>query len=497
MRFGRVEHEPWRSLAYVAIVAVLVRAVMLALTTRPMFMSDSGTYLDVAFVYRLPADRPIGLSMFYRAVFEVAHDLRAVVVVQTVLGAASAMLAVVVALQCGLRAKFARAVGIAAAISPTMLVYERVLIAELLVIFLCLLSTVLLLSAIDSNRYGRAVAAGFIAGGIVTVRTNNTLFLIALAGLAVAATGATSRRSRAGILAVLVAASAVPMAGYSMLYYTYTTATYGVGEFALSAFDGISLFGRYAQFTDCSDPERPPAIRAELCDAGDDYLTGSGMTKIIWDPGPVFDSIGGPLGSQRNHGLRTIAKENIRAHPYEVVTDSARVLWADLTRTDRRYAARASDMSSDWVDVIVTRHFGAGEGDRGSPVFADRLQDVYAAWVRVRPVIWVATLIAAGTTFMRPWRRNRVGALAVGGFFVPLAAIAVSGVATARYVVPLEWVALLSTAWVGQLGLDRYRRRTADALKINGGTDSDDTSPINSDCSAADPSEDDDFITVR
>ena len=197
--------EPWRSMIVVALVAAAVRLVLFALSPDPLFFNDSGTYLDVAHRFYMPPDRPVGLSMFYRAVLSVSHDLRSIVAAQALLGIASAMLSVLLATQCGLRPNYARAVGCAMAFSPALLVYERTVLAESLVVFLSIVATTLFLSALDSGRYGRAIAAGFVAGGVATVRTNNAVLILALALLVIAAGCPLSARSKVGLLCAMVA----------------------------------------------------------------------------------------------------------------------------------------------------------------------------------------------------------------------------------------------------------------------------------------------------
>ncbi len=218
--------EPWRSMIIVALVAAAVRLVLFVLNPHPLFYNDSGTYLDVAHRFYMPPDRPVGVSMFYRAVLSVSHDLRSIVAAQAVLGIASATLSVLLATQCRLRRTYAMAVGFAMAFSPALLVYEWTVLAESLVVFLSIAATTLFLSALDSGGYGRAIAAGFVAGGVATVRTNNAVLILALALLVVAAGCPRSARTKVGLLCAMVAASVVSIGGYASLNYVDSAAKY-------------------------------------------------------------------------------------------------------------------------------------------------------------------------------------------------------------------------------------------------------------------------------
>ena len=76
--------------------------------------------------------------------------------------------------------------GIGTGLSPAMLVYERTLLAESAVVLLTVLCVFLFVSALQAQRYGRAVAAGLAVGTIVTMRTNNAAIWVGLVLLAFA-----------------------------------------------------------------------------------------------------------------------------------------------------------------------------------------------------------------------------------------------------------------------------------------------------------------------
>lgn len=450
--------EPWRSALIVGGVATVLRVALFLVSTNPLFMSDSGTYLDAAHRVHLPPDRPIGLSVMYAGVFEIAHDLRAVVVIQALLGIASAMLAVVVALQCGLRPRPGRLVGWAMACSPTALVFERLVLAETLAVFLSLLSGALFLSAIDHGLFGRAIAGGFVAGLIAIVRTNNALWLVTLAALVVAAGCALRTRTRLGLVCALIAGSAVAPLAYSTVYYVHSSSRDGQGTFGISQFEGISLFAKTARFTDCSEPDAPPAMRAEVCAVGDGYLDQS-VNEIIWDGGPVTSALSDWDTARRNAELRELAFENIRNHPAAFFRLSLSTGWHNLTAPDGRYASTANDL--DAPGYIVDHYFGADAAERESPRFSNALQVSYRSWSHVRPVIWLAAFGAIATAFTARSRRNRVGVLALGGFALPGIAAAMFGNPVARYVVPYEVIGFISLAWLAQVFVDRRRQRYA------------------------------------
>ena len=461
--------SPWTSLLGVAMTALLLRGVLYGMSSRPFFMTDSGSYLDVAHRFHLPHDRPIGVSLFYNLLFRVWHDLRMLVIGQALLGVGSAVLAVLVARRVGVLGRYAIVVGLAVALSPTLLVYERTMLAETLVVFLTLLATALFLSALGTGKFGRAIVAGVVVGTIATVRTNNAVLGVGLVLLAVASGFTTRAWTRAGLVAALLFGAAIPVLAYGSLNFVSSRAESGDGTFALSYFDGVSLFSRLAPLTDCSEPSRPPAMRAEVCAAGDAYLN-SGVAAIIWDPGPVNSALGSPDIGTTNAELRELALENARNHPTAVLRDGLTTAWQDLTAQDFRYKPRANQAGH--AGNVVERYFGLADASVGSPTFSNGLQNIYGGWVRVRPLLWAALAIVLVLGLFRRWRLNGAALLAFGLFLVPVGVVALAGAPGPRYVVPYEFVGFVAAAWLAHvLEIWWLRRRESN--------DADDDGPSN------------------
>ena len=147
-------------------------------------------------------------------------------------------------------------------------------------------------SAIRTGRYGRAIVAGFVIGVSTVVRTNNGIVLVGL-GLAVLAAASLPWRTRLGLVLAIGFGSFGPLAAFASANYVSSQTRSGDGVFALSFFDGVSLFARYAALTDCSVPSRPPSVRAEVCAAGPEYLRGDEVA-LIWGRGPLNDAMARP-----------------------------------------------------------------------------------------------------------------------------------------------------------------------------------------------------------
>jgi len=438
----------------VAAVGLIVRLAVFLVNARPLFMSDSGEYLEVAHTYYLPADRPIGVSAFFKVVLVLSHDLRAIVVAHSLLGVAAAVLTVIAARLIGVRGRFATAAGLAVAVSPTMLVYERLILAEALVVFLTVLAIVLFLSALHTGRFGRAIVAGVVVGLIATVRSNNAVVGAGLALIVLSAEWALNTWTRLGLVVALVFGAAVPVVGYAAMNYADSHARLGEGTFTLANFDGIALFARVAHLTDCTHPDRPPAIRAEVCAAGDDYL-GSEVDQIVWNPGPVNTALGSPDVGDKNAQLRRLALETIGQHPWTVLSEGIGTAWDDLVGQDLRYKYRAAD--AGYAGVIVGRYFGAAEAQNGDDGFSDWLQGAYGWWIRLRPLVWLGLLAAIVVGLVGAGRPTRMALLGIGTLVLPVGIVAIAGAPGPRYVAPYEFIGFLGVSWLAQAWFARHR----------------------------------------
>jgi hypothetical protein len=437
--------EPWKSALFVLVVAVVVRALLLAASTSPLFMSGTGTYLRAAHDFWLPSDRPAGVSVFFRAVLEVRHSLTAIVLAHAALGAVSAALTAVIACQCGIRPLYSRIAGTIFALSPSILVYERTILAETLTVAFTIAATAVYISGLSPGRNGRLIAASFLAGSTALIRTTSSVFVFSLLFLALSAPTHSVRRIL-NIAVMTICWGLLPMALYSSLFFVDSKARTGDGTFTMTNFDGISLFARNARFLDCSDPTRSPAMRLELCNAGPEYLDGG--VDSLWAPGPMVDSVFAPDAARRNEEMRELAIEGMRAHPWAVARESLSVAWSDLTAQDIRYPTRANDIGPP--AEVVRLYFGEAVADRADENFGNRLQDVNDVWARMRPVIWICSAAAAISLSFRGNHRSRLGLLAAGGVFLPLIPLALAGAPSPRYMLPSEFIGLICLAWVLQ-----------------------------------------------
>jgi hypothetical protein len=257
------------------------------------------------------------------------------------------------------------------------------------------------------------------------------------------------------LILALTFGAAVPALGYAAMNYADSRARLGDGTFSLTNFDGIALFAKVAHLTDCTQPGRPPAIRAEVCAAGDEYLD-SGVDSIIWDRGPVNSALGSPEVGDRNEQLRDLALETIRQHPLTVLGESIGTAWDDLVDQDFHYMFRAAD--AGYAGVIVERYFGTTAAQEGDARFSDGLQAVYGWWIRIRPLVWLGLLGAIAVGFVGAGRPTRMALLGIGTFVLPIGLIAMVGPPGPRYVVPYELIGFLGATWLAQWWYMRWRR---------------------------------------
>jgi hypothetical protein len=208
--------------------------------------------------------RPAGYALFLRLVHFFSGNLVVTIAVQHVVGMASAVLAYAIARRVGAGRWFALIAAAIIVLSGDQLYLEHILLSDGLFVTVLLLTCYCALRTRAAGVLTRpwrpplwALAAGAVAGALVTVRTIG----LAVAGvlvvwLLVAGGAGWRRRLAAGGLAALVCTALV--LGYAFAQQSAT------GVFGLTRFGGWPLYGRAAPFADCSR-FTPPAGTAGLC----------------------------------------------------------------------------------------------------------------------------------------------------------------------------------------------------------------------------------------
>lgn len=273
-RWRALAHRPaWRlpesrqdRLAVLALVALLVAGALLRLlfviAWRPAFMGwpDAASYIEVSQgeLFGNPL-RPAGYPLFLRALHTLVPSLLLVIVVQHILGLASAALFYLAVARTGVP----RLVGLLpagiVALGGDIMFVEHAPISETLFTFLVAVG----LYAAVRCREGEALRWPAMCGLALALAASVRVVavpLLAVVAIWVVACGDPPLRRRIRVLAV-GAASALSLLG---AYYAIQETT--VGRTGLSPNGAWNVYGRVAPFADCSKFTPPPGTEP-LCES--------------------------------------------------------------------------------------------------------------------------------------------------------------------------------------------------------------------------------------
>lgn len=428
----------WHAPAALAAVLAAVRALVLLVSHRPWFMNDSAEYLLLVDDLYVPRTRPPGVALLWRAALAVWTSFDAILLAQALLGVVTGVLVYCVAREARLGQRAALTVGLVASLTPTVLFFERVLLTETLALFLVVLTSWLMLVAIRTGSTATWAITGLVAALSVLVRTVALLAVPVIAVVALLITRGSLLRRLAAVTAFGLATS-LPLGGYAFATYVDTRAITGSGHFGLQFTDGFAYFVATAPLTDCTRPDRPPAIRGRVC-AVDGYLDRD-PDAISWGPGPVYDALRSEDYIEYNRQLRALALENIRRSPLGFLD---LVRW----RTARMLSTYDNEYHTDgrpFADQLTRLGLPVTRGDDG-------LQDVWPVlvdgWVLMRLALWAALVVALVMTPPR-WARGGREVAALGA--VPVVSfvwLCVSATPVARYLLLFEPTAWIAAAWL-------------------------------------------------
>jgi hypothetical protein len=176
--------------------------------------------------------------------------------VQHLAGLATAVLTYAVLIRLGARRWLAALATIPVLFDPLQLILEQYVLADIWTMLLLFAALAILVWGQGITAKTAAVA-GLLLGLAVTFR-DQELIMIIPAAVFVIATAGNSARQRLRRLAALLAAFAVPVAGY----LGWFDASHGHWNF--STFTGAFLYGRVADFADCTGLTIP-AYEQPLC----------------------------------------------------------------------------------------------------------------------------------------------------------------------------------------------------------------------------------------
>lgn len=294
--------------ATLAVALLVPQGLLLWLDRGPYFFPDTGSYLRSAVNLAPLRNRQVGISFFWRALLEVSRTPLALVVGQTLLMTVAGLLAYASVRRLKASRPLAAGCPVFVVLSPTSLLFQRMLLAEALA-SLATVATVFFLVKAAQQASGSmcAVAGGFAA---LAVCAKSDLELIPVAAcLAIVliwpSGGLRARVAAVGLFALVCG---------SFLAVDVARTQRATGVASLAPWSGMVAIARTRQLVDCRVPLRPPTVRQKVCREG---ISRRSYVSVLFQAGYV-KSLGGLPNTQfrqDNAALLRLAVESIRQNP--------------------------------------------------------------------------------------------------------------------------------------------------------------------------------------
>jgi 4-amino-4-deoxy-L-arabinose transferase-like glycosyltransferase len=448
---------------------IVLRAVLMAAYT-PAYLSypDTWGYAKAAAGPLFLPDwiRPAGYPAFLAGLHAIWGSLSFAIVLQHLIGLATAVLAYFTLLRAGAPRWVALVPTAILALTLDAIYYEHTLLSETPFGLLIAGALYCGVRALEPEAgIGWAAAAGLLVGVATTFR-GVALFAIPVFVVVLLLRQGGWGRRLAGAGAAAVAFAAL-LLGYAALQDSQN------GHFGLTQGSGWSTYARSAPFADCRVFD-PPAGTEQLCDARD-ARERPGPDFYAWDAAsPAQRAFGGPPNGSDQVGA--FGRAAIEAQPRAYVSAVATDLWryvvpsAGIERAGNGDTPGALDLdkrSKGFEDQNLTQVeplYGDVE------IETDGAVDTLAAVQRVvrvhGPLVLLSVLLAAAGLVAGDGRRRLVILLLAGVALVPVFFASATTVYNWRYLVPF----LPALAAAGALGAHAVATRVALARDRERGT---------------------------
>ncbi len=327
-----------RLFAAVLAGAVMLRAVVMLGYPPVMWFNDSYSYVYDAIHRFTAANHPSGYSVFLLLLLPL-HSFTLVAALQHLMGLAMGTGIYAVARRRGAAAWVAALAAVPVLYDAYQLQLEQQVMSDALFMLL-VTGAVVLLAWQDRLSLPVALIAGAALGSAMLVRSAG-LLLVAVVALCLLVRGGLRVRGgllirRAGWRAILalLAAGAVPVAGYMFAYHLQH------GPYAMTESGGTFLYGRVQSFADCR-VIRPPRPLARLCDPRPPSQRTIAV-EYIWRTSDPLWKLGDGLFTPKVNGMaghfatRAIAAQPL-AYAQAVAGDTWRAFgWSHAIGYDRR-----------------------------------------------------------------------------------------------------------------------------------------------------------------
>jgi hypothetical protein len=453
---------PWAALALLLLVGGGLRLYFMT-QWRPALLgfSDTAIYFNDAFVAPFwDPLRVVGYGRFLAWTHDLGLNLSATILLQHVLGMASAVLLFLTALRLGAPAWVGVVPAAVVLLGGQQLLLEHAVLSEALFGFLVCVAVFAAASARRAHGPAWSLLAGLSLGAAMCVRVAGVFAILAvIAWLAWAAKGALKLRAICAALALVGAL--IPVGVYVVERHDAT------GTWGMTTTGGWNLYARAATFADC-DKFDPPAGTEALCeDTPPDQRPGPSF--YAFDNSPAFRAFQAsaqfPAGEEANEAVSRFARAAILGQPGDYLASVGRNLWRYVR--PNAYAAQSGNSPAALAEQLFAPepHVRLGltiltyYGTRGwwHQPGAERIRDYERATRFYGPLVVICLLVmVAGLVLGR--RRPEVAlpaALALS--------LAISPVLTvfydARYAVPVYGPLALAAALGGWALWERRRRR--------------------------------------
>lgn len=378
----------------VALVAGIGVRVLVVYAFPPAFVfSDGPAYLAFADDLQPSVDRPVGYSMFLKAIADVDRGVDVVALLQHVIGLATAVIVYAVLRRRGVRPWVATLATLPLLFDALQLALEHSVLSDVLFMFLLVVALAVLLWRSTPSLWA-SVVVGLLFGMATVVRVvgGPVVLIVAVFLLCVLSTA----RQRILHMAVLAAVFLTPVVAYAGWYH------HDHGAWSLTQSGGRSLYMRTTSFVDCDKVELPSYERT-LCpiskpdDRGDPTFYGFHAPYTIPRLRP-------PAGMTKDQVEHDFAMRAIRTQPGDYLRIVVRDFVAPFRRNDRldfvEYSTAKKWSFYYWVDYRPTAHTGPAYAAHGGEMPSTRqpagdwMAD-YGRHVFVRGLMFLALVLVA------------------------------------------------------------------------------------------------------
>ena len=293
------------------LLAVAVRCVVFAAYHPALIFPDSVRYIEYAHHFAHGHWTPDGERQSGYSILIIPpvglNALWLIPLVQHLAGLATGLITYAVLIRLGARQWLAALATIPVLYDPLQLIGEQYVLTDVWTTLLLLAALVILVWKQDENRLTTkaAATAGLLLGLAVTFRDQELIMIIPAAGYVAAITKQPARQ-RFKILAALIAAFAVPVAGY----LGWFDASHGKWNF--STFTGAFLYGRVADFADCAGLALP-SYEQPLCPT--QPATQRVADFYTWNPASPQWTFSPPPGRSRDSVVADFSLRILRHQP--------------------------------------------------------------------------------------------------------------------------------------------------------------------------------------